>query len=294
MPWRTASPASCASASPSDALCVVSSGRQGKSECEARRIAMHCRCCSDSLGLRLRVPEEGGSVAARGAYWGSQSKGWRDMRSFIHLAVSLVASSALAGAVVSPAFADSSKRMRVEPERVTRTDMVKALPSAEKRAFESLTDGQELLTLQVLADPEFGIPGREASVQTRFPDVKVSTVESPTNQAQQESSLASGTRTTWVRQSWTLLGITYATVQTTASYSYSDARAYNVQSCAGTYTNLIPGRQISNYSTSSNNSDGTITCRSNWRLIRFGVQIDEGAQGFRVNGYGTIVRRWNV
>ena len=153
--------------------------------------------------------------------------------------------------------------------------------------------------MDILSDSTFGLPGKEAELTAKYPEVQVGRSESDSVSLASAASLSdgvmaasAGTRTSYVRQWWTILGIRYAQAQTTAQYQYSGARAYSIDYCQGTHTNLIPGRQISNWPSSTNNSDGTITCRTNWTIVRYGLVEDTGVQGFRANGYGNFVARW--
>ncbi|PRY58162.1 hypothetical protein BCF74_11386 [Knoellia remsis] len=183
-----------------------------------------------------------------------------------------------------------------EGTTVTRAQIIERLNPSERAKFMALSEAEQRRSVEVVSDPDFAVPGREAAVAKKYPGAatRVATSESANPTDVQQASAMAGTRNSWYKQWWTFLGVTYASVQTTAQYQTSGARAYGIEYCQGSYTNLVPGRQISYWPSYTNNSDGTITCRTNWTVIKAGIQEVNGVQGFRVNGYGTFIRKWSI
>lgn len=174
---------------------------------------------------------------------------------------------------------------------VDRQTVIERLPSGDAAAFKRLSASQQQRTVQILSDPAFGIPGNESVIMGKYPEVQVHS-ESSSPRISKVSPRATGTRSSWISQKWKILFVTYATLRTDAQYQYNGSRAYSIDHCLGSYTNLIPGRQISYYPSYTNNSDGTITCRTNWTIIKAGITEKKGVQGFRVNGNGTFIKKW--
>lgn len=164
-----------------------------------------------------------------------------------------------------------------------------ALPTDEASAFKQLAPSQQELTARILADPDFAVPGRERALTAKYREVSVTKTASD---ATGRTMSVAGSRSSWVSQNWTILGITYAKVTTTVGYFYSGGSATAIDYCVGNYVNYVPLRTINYYPTTSVNSDGTVTCRTNWTLDRPLQGTAYGVQGLRVNGYGTIVRIW--
>ncbi|MCA0181407.1 MAG: hypothetical protein LCH60_12885 [Actinobacteria bacterium] len=189
--------------------------------------------------------------------------------------------SAISFAAIAPAASASS-----QPDP---TQIAAVLPAEQSAAFKQLAQSQQELTAQILADPDFAVPGREQALTAKYRQVAVTkTASDSTNR----SLAASGSRSSWVSQNWTILGITYAKVTTTVGYFYNGSSATAIDYCVGNAVNYVPLRTINYYPTTSVNSDGTVTCRTNWTLDRPLQSTAYGVQGLRVNGNGTIVRTW--
>lgn len=199
---------------------------------------------------------------------------------------------ALGLGAVSPGLASASAG---EPRLAEQA--ADLLPAGELAKWNALTDDQRALVNTVLEDPNFGVPGAEALVEVEYSAVEVTeeyAPEPPVVSSWAATMVATGTRTSWYRQNWTILGITYAQVQTNINYSYSGSRVTGITSCYGVITNYVPLRQWDKVNTQSLNSDGTATCRTEVWLARPLQPTQHGIQGLRVNGYGTIIKTWSL
>ncbi|MFF2267381.1 hypothetical protein ACFVTZ_03895 [Cellulosimicrobium cellulans] len=214
------------------------------------------------------------------------------MRSAKFVRASLVGVLALGLGAVSPGIASAA-----EGEPTLAEQAAESLPAGELAKWNALTDDQKAVVNTVLEDPNFGVPGAEALVEDEYSVVEVTEEYAPESSAVSSRAVttaATGTRTSWYRQNWKILGVTYAQVQTNVNYSYSGSRVTRISSCYGVITNYVPLRQWDKINTQSLNSDGTATCRTEVWLARPLQPTQHGIQGLRVNGNGTIIKTWSL
>lgn len=197
---------------------------------------------------------------------------------------------ALALGLITPGLAVASEATPTLAEQAA--DL---LPAEELAKWNALTDDEKAIVNTVLEDPNFGVPGAELLVESEYSSVEVTEelAEQPTA-PRAVAAAATGTRSSWYRQNWTILGVTYAQVQTNINYAYNGSKVTRISSCNGVITNYVPLRQWDKINTQSLNSDGTATCRTEVWLARPLQPTQHGIQGLRVNGNGTITKTWSL
>jgi hypothetical protein len=67
----------------------------------------------------------------------------------------------------------------------------------------------------------------------------------------------------------------------------------SVNRCYGTYVDYVPLRSVADESRYTL-GNGLADCWTEWTLSRPLQSTVTGIQGLRVNGWGTIVKRWNA
>lgn len=166
--------------------------------------------------------------------------------------------------------------------------------------WDALSQDQRRDALAAMSDPRFGDPGQVASLNNDYKNADVAMrheEERPLGTAIQTVSptLVTGSRTSYLKDSFKVVGITVASVTTNARYNYSGSRVTGVSYCGGSYQNLIPGRQLTSYNYHSLSS-GNLTCKVDWNMTTlWGAGGSRSAtQGFRVNGNGTFLAKWHV
>lgn len=161
--------------------------------------------------------------------------------------------------------------------------------------WQALTDGQRIATARILSDPAYGIPSEAPGLTRKYAGaLKVTdTTESTTESTTVALATATVSRTSWVRQNWTILGITYTEVKTTIGYTTSGSVVLDVTRCYGTYVNYVPLRSIDSYSWYTL-GNGLADCWTEWTLGIPFQSTRTGYQGLRVNGWGTILKVWYV
>lgn len=173
-----------------------------------------------------------------------------------------------------------------------------ALPPTELAKWNALTDAEKAQVNQVLENPNFGVPGAQAELEAIYPVLEVqdtvSDTATPSPRGLAVTTAATTTRSSYYWQNWTILGITYARMQTTINYSVSGSQVTGISACYGVITNYVPLRQFDKINTQAVNSDGTATCRTEVWLSRPLQSTVHGVQGLRVNGYGSIIKRWSL
>lgn len=150
-------------------------------------------------------------------------------------------------------------------------------------------------TLDILADPEFDVPGAEDAVESRWDELTVvvedevsAVVDSP---ADVRSAATSRSRT--FTQNWKIAGITYTSVSTTVGWTASGSTVLSINRYYGSYVNFVPLRSISSASWSSR-AVTSATCKTEWTLGRPLQSAVKGAQGLKVNAVGTLLQTWKV
>lgn len=188
-----------------------------------------------------------------------------------------------------PASATASGVMQAGPSPVTATIVEANLQGKALVAWKSLTKAKKSLTVKILSERFFGVPSQAARLQSKYSELKVNNDRS----AGPVTLAASMTRTSWVRQNWTIFGITYTEIMTTMGYTTSGSTVTGVNRCYGTYVNYVPLRSISSNSWYTL-GNGLADCWTEWTLGRPLQSTVTGIQGLRVNGYGQILRIWSV
>jgi hypothetical protein len=178
------------------------------------------------------------------------------------------------------------------PEPTLAEQAATLLPASERSKWEKLTPTEKDTVNEILQDPSFGIPGSADSMEAKYEALEVVTTDAESNTPQARA--AAKKRTTHVEQNWKILNVTYASIKTYVSYDYVGSKATKLNSCTGVIVNYVPMRQFEKNNTSSLNNDGTVTCRTEVWLSRPLQGTAFGIQGLRVNGSGTIVKRWNL
>jgi hypothetical protein len=157
--------------------------------------------------------------------------------------------------------------------------------------WRSLGNAKKAVTLEILSDGVFGLPSEAAAMQQKYPELEVTTERA--NALIEPTLLAATTRTTWVRQNWTIFGITYTEVKTTMGYTTSNGMVTDVNRCYGSYVNYVPLRSISSNSWYTL-GNGLADCWTEWTLGRPLQPTVTGIQGLRVDGWGKILKVWEV
>jgi hypothetical protein len=185
---------------------------------------------------------------------------------------------------------------------VTTSNADSMLPPEELQIWESLSSSEKEHVVAVLNDPDFGIPGHESEIIKRYPIVRVTdSTRAQLGAARAQSrrtagvtAASVGTRSSWIRQTWKILGLTYAEVTTTIDYRYSRSNVTKVLACYGTSVSYVPFRSIDKTNWSSIGADKNANCRTRWTLSRPLHPTETGIQGLRVNGAGQILKTWTV
>jgi hypothetical protein len=184
----------------------------------------------------------------------------------------------------------------------TQASIAASLHGDALAKWKALTGTQKALTVRILNEPTFRLPAAEADLQAKYPELQVTESQGTDTDATATTSktaLATATsctlvgRTSWVSQYWSILGIDYATVRTTIGYSTSCGVVRSVSRCYGTSTNYVPLRSIDSNSWYTL-GNGLADCWTEWTLGRLCCGTTTGIQGLRVDGYGNIIKRWNV
>lgn len=174
------------------------------------------------------------------------------------------------------------------------------LPADSAKKASKFTREQQERVGKIIADPDFGDPSSADALEKRYPEVEiVDTVgpeeDSPGVSLQSHNAntqaTKNGTKSKSLKTEEKVLGVTYASITTTMSYSKKDWRIKKINDCYGTIVNYIPLRQIDKHNTHSI-AKGHATCITNASLARPAQKTVHGKHGFTVDGNDKIIKQW--
>ena len=198
--------------------------------------------------------------------------------------------SAIALGVAIAAVNSPSAAFAAEPATVSKLSTVSAALSPGARAeLSALSSSQRQRTLAILEDANFGDPSHAVALMNKYPELKVENLEG----AQATRGVVQRTR--YVEQAWSIIGINYASIRTTISFTSTEHQVDAILNCWNSSWNAAPSiRSINGNSYSQYNpSLGQATCKTNWVLNRLVGGSSSGTQGLKVDGYGVILQRWS-
>lgn len=186
-----------------------------------------------------------------------------------------------------------------DSSKISESDFRSNLNARDREIWDSHSPSERQDALAAMSDPRFSNASELDTLNAEYPraDVAVITTGNPASspaQALVAPNVRTGSRTSYVKDSFKVIGITVASVTTNARYSYSGTRVTHVSYCSGDYRNLIPGRQLSSFNYHSI-SNGSLTCKVDWKMTTaWGTGSRSATQGFRVNGSGKFLKQWHV
>lgn len=177
------------------------------------------------------------------------------------------------------------------------------LPPAERSKRDLLTEAEQSESIRILADEDFGTPGRESAAQNQWDHVEVTEEDgttytsgptlSPEASAAQSAAVASTSRSHWYEQSWKILGITSTKIRTTIGWTANGFNVTSVDRCYGTNENYAPFRSIDKASWFESTAT-TATCRTDRSLDRPLQSTVTGVHGLRASRDGVLLLTWEV
>lgn len=199
--------------------------------------------------------------------------------------------TALLIAVLALLLAPPAQAASPSPAPVTEASVQAHLKGTSLTRWKGLSHRQKATTLAILSDPGFGLPSQAARLDASYPELQITELASSELAATTTSYTS---RTSWVRQNWTIFGVVYTELKTSMSYYTYGSVVKSVYRCVNSYVNWVTAtRQITGDSWYTL-GNGLADCWTYWEMARPFQSTETGYQGLRVNGYGTILKIWYV